>query len=313
VEAHLTLLLVLAIIGIAIGAVTWTKRRSATVHSTLNIDYQQIAARQEEARRARENAERQRSLAEQERYRLEINELNDKSIHAFEAAVQTLEAAEQHLDQAEKDFDERAFAPFWNSVERAAAALGSFHENVSLIKANSAKYVQLAKNCRDSIESFAVSIGSPLKLKLATATSDRLNDIVRQAQRNFEFSMIYEQRKTNQVLLAGFKSLAQALEEMTWRITSSVDELATSVYDMTTTLSNSMHETSNSMHEISNSMHEIQGHMAKSIDHTARLASAAEIQLREAPARAAREQKALEMLDNIQRRRYPSIFHGGLR
>jgi uncharacterized phage infection (PIP) family protein YhgE len=288
VEAYLILLLVLAIIGVVIGAVTWTRRRSATVHTTLNIDYQQIAARQEAARRTRENAERQRRLAEQERHRLEIKELNDKSIRTFEAAVQTLGAAEQHLDQAEKDFDERAFAPFWDSVERAAAALGSFHENVGLIKANSAKYVELAKNCSDNVESFAVSIGSPLKLKLATATSDRLNDIVRQAQRNFEFSMIYEQRKTNQVLLAGFKSLAQALEEMTWRITSSVNELATSVYDMTTTLQ------------------EIQ-------DHTARLASAAEIQLQEAPARAAREQKALEMLDNIQRRRYPSFLHGGLR
>lgn len=294
-DGNLIFLLVIAVIGISIAAIATYrithKDRLATA-DLLRIDYQKRAAENEAAQRAREEAERQRDRAEQERYGREINTLNNQSIEAFERAAQTIEVAEQHLDRAEEDFAEGAFAPFWDEVERAATALGAFHENVRVINANSVKYVELTKSFRSNAESFGVSTGSPVKLKLATATVDRMNANVRNAQRNFQFAMIYEQRKTNQVLIAGFRSLAEALEEMTWRITSSVDELASSVDGMSSTLSNSLSE--------------IEGN-------TAKLASAAEIQLQQVPARTAREEKALEMLDNIQRRRHPSALHGGLR
>jgi Mg2+ and Co2+ transporter CorA len=123
-----------------------------------------------------------------------------------------------------------------------------------------------------------------------------MNGIVRKAQRNFEFSLIYEQRKTNQILVAGFRNLAQALEEMTWRITSSVDDLTSSVDRMHTSLNESLVR----IHE-----------------QTERIASTAEGHRADAATQAiatgARERKALEMLDNIQRKRYPSFMNGGLR
>jgi DNA anti-recombination protein RmuC len=98
--------------------------------------------------------------------------------------------------------------------------------------------------------------------------------------------MIYEQRKTNQILVAGFTNLADALNDMTWRITDSIDNLASSVDGMTSTLNESMQA-------IHSRMGDIHEELSK-----------------EASERAVREKKALEMLDNIQRRRKPSLLEG---
>ena len=256
-----------------------------------NEEQNRLAAA-EAARRAREEAERQRDLAEQARYLTELNSLNQRAIEAFEVTPQTIEAAERHLDRAEEDFADGAFAPFWDSVERAATSLGACHEKLRLITDNSSKYAELSKKYRGKAGAFAVSPKAANKLKLAAATSDRMNGVVRKAQRNFQFSVIYEQRKTNQILVAGFRSLAEALDEMTWRITSSVDNLATSINKMSSTLDESLR----AIHS-----------------QTEKIASVAQAYQQDAAARAAREEKALEMLDNIQRKRHPSALHGGLR
>lgn len=64
-------------------------------------------------------------------------------------------------------------------------------------------------------------------------TAERMKAIVRKAQRSFQFATIYEQRKTNQILIAGFTNLAEALDQMAYRITDSIDNLTNSVDVMT--------------------------------------------------------------------------------
>lgn len=273
-------LLMIALVAGGIWFIAWS------------VEEQKREEAQESAHLAREAAERQRDRAEQERYLSEMTALNQQAMQALETTPRAIEAAERHLDQAETDFAEGAFAPFWDSVERAAEDLGAFQENVQLITSNSTRYVEIRKKYRGNAELFCVSQKSAPALKIAALTSNRMSNIVRRAQRNFEFSVIYEQRKTNQLLVRGFRSLAQALEEMTWRITSSIDELTFSVDSMSSSLNQSLGE--------------IRTHAAK-------LATAADMYMKDTPARAAREEKVLEMLDNIQRRRHPSILNDGLR
>ena len=107
--------------------------------------------------------------------------------------------------------------------------------------------------------------------------------------------MIYEQRKTNQILVAGFKSLGQALEHMTWQLTSSIDDLNSSVNAMSSTLNSSLLKIHGQAEQLNSAM---TGHRQEVA--------------REASGRADREKKVVEMLDNIQRDRYPSILHGGV-
>jgi methyl-accepting chemotaxis protein len=112
--------------------------------------------------------------------------------------------------------------------------------------------------------------------------------IVRKAQRNFQFAMIYEQRKTNEILVEGFTDLAEALAGMTSQITTSINELASSVGELTSTFNESMGEIYSRMDittETTNQQHR-------------------EI-MDEAYGQAERQEEVVEMLDNIQRGRKP--------
>ena len=54
----------------------------------------------------------------------------------------------------------------------------------------------------------------------ASHTANRMRAVVRRAQKDFHFATIYEQRKTNQLLVAGFSSLGQAINELGDRLDS---------------------------------------------------------------------------------------------
>lgn len=259
--------------------------------------------REAQARRDRDawEAEMERKRAEREARNKQLLKLGDESISLFESIPEHLRLAERHLEQAGVDFAEGAFAPFWDSIERAAKLLGRFDEGIRHINQNSIRYhdvvrQQLADAPREGllektateVPSFPVSKLGIERLATGTATGERMKLIVREAQRNFHFATIYEQRKTNHILVAGFTNLAQALDQMTSRITDSIGQLATSVDDMSSTLTTSVRAIDS----------RLEGMEAASARHRELLAE-------QASARSSRELKAIDMLDNIQRHRRP--------
>jgi hypothetical protein len=242
--------------------------------------------KEEAERKAKEEARLQRHREEQQGYRKQMVDLGEQTIGLFESMPQHLDSAEKWLDRAEVDFADSAFAPFWDSVENATKWLAHFDEGIHHIKDNSLRYTELIKKYEDTSPQFPLARQSVEKLGVGSVTAKRMQSIVRQAQRNFQFATIYEQRKTNQILVAGFTNLANALNEMTWRITDSINNLAGSIDGMASTLSESMQ----AIHSRIGDIHE---EFSK-----------------EASERTVREEKALEMLDNIQRRRKPSLLEG---
>jgi hypothetical protein len=247
----------------------------------------------EDAKRQKERDERERTAKaersrEQQGYHTQMIVLGEESIGLFESMPQHLRSAEKYLDQAEVDFGDGAFAPFWDSIEHAAKALGRFDEGVHHIKDNSSRYTELTRKYESTPPPFPLARQSVVKLRVGTATAERMKAIVRTAQRNFQFATIYEQRKTNKILVAGFTNLAQALEQMTWQITTSIDDLASSVDVMTSTLDKSMHAIHSRMSDMAERTKQHHDEFMK-----------------EASERATREKKVLEMLDNIQRGRRP--------
>ena len=202
----------------------------------------------------------------------------EDSIGLFESMPKCLSRAERSLTQAEADFADGAFAPFWDSIESAATALGRFDECVHRIAENSSAYTELIKKHEGASPQFPITHRAVIKLSVGSEIAERMKGTVRTAQRNFQFATIYEHRKTNQILVAGFTSLAQALDRMAWQITASVDDLRVSV-DAAASAANEMTENAEQYHQ--------------------------EV-MRESSGRATRERKALDMLDNIQRHRRPS-------
>lgn len=196
------------------------------------------------------NEKEKRRQEEQQGYHKQMIVLGEQSIGLFESIPKHLESAEEYLDQAEFDFSDGAFAPFWDSIEKAVKTLGHFDEGVQQIKGNSTRYTNLISKYEDTPPHFPLARKSVEKLRVGTATAERMKAIVRTAQRNFQFATIYEQRKTNQILVAGFNNLAHALDRMTWQITTSINDLAGSVDAMASTLNESMHAIHSRMGDI---------------------------------------------------------------
>ena len=220
-------------------------------------------------------------VAHQNRVRERLSHLNEESLSLIESMPGCVATAESHLDQAEVEFADRAFAPFWSAVEHAARSLAGIHESVQKLECNSGEYAALLTQVRGQAPSFAVTCRATSRLSIATATSQRMHGIVRRAQRDFEFSVIYEHRKTNQILVAGFTHLAQAIDEMASRLSASIDGLTASVDKMTTALDETLR----------------------------RLSSKSGNRTTETPDSAAnREQRVMENLDAIAWARYPTAI-----
>lgn len=245
------------------------------------------ATKQREAEAAAKAAEEQRQReAERERQRqyfTSLVDLGSNSFALFEAMPTHLMTTEELLDQAESDFEEGALAPFWDSVERAAMLLGRFDDSVRTITTNAERHTDVAKNYEGTPPPFPIILDSVTGMAAANTTTDRMKAIVRKAQRNFQFATIFEQRKTNQLLVAGFTNLAQALDGMGRRIESSIDDLGGRISEMSSTLGGSLQK------------------LGSTLDDTH-----ATLQ-KDAADRAERHKQALTMLDNIQRRRKPLL------
>ena len=162
-----------------------------------------LAAKKAEEERERlrreEMAKAEAHRAAQQTYQAELVKVSDGSLQTFEALPNTLLDAESLLDQAEHDFKEGAFAPFWDSIEQATLRLGRFDNGVASISHNLKRHGDLSKLYEAKAPRFPIVLDSVKGMVAGSTTADRMKVIVRQAQRNFQFASIYEQRKTNQI------------------------------------------------------------------------------------------------------------------
>jgi methyl-accepting chemotaxis protein len=256
---------------------------AAALQRKLQAEAEARLRREKEEREAREAAVRAEEIARLERAKRcredTLSSVNS-SLSLFELMTQNLNSADAWLDEAEDNFDDGAFAPFWDSIEKATKQLARFHANLKNFKETSGRYTELVRRIEGVPPEFPISPQSVARLNVAADTTRRLKAIVRKAQCDFQFATIYEQRKTNKILIAGFSNLAQALDGMTDQITGSINDLASSV---------------SRVRESTVSIHERMGETAETaIQHNEemrRLASDA----------ADRERKALELLEAVER------------
>jgi len=254
-----------------------------------------VAIQEKKERQAREAWQKAQEEAhhreEQEELRKQIFLYVNQTLELFESAPKLLITAEEYLDQAEIDFKENAYSPFWNSIENAVKALGQIDESINEISNNAHKYSNLIKKYENIPPKFPLTHQSIEKLAVVgMATAKRMEAIVRTAQRNFQFAMIYEQRKTNQILIAGFTNLADAIDRMTWEITESINTLGNSVDIMTSALSESINTISSKMD-----------------DATGKIVQQYKELIKEASETTEQEKRIIKMLDNIQRGRKPLL------
>jgi hypothetical protein len=132
--------------------------------------------------------------------------------------------AYEHLDLAEREFAESAFAPFWDQVENATRKLAEYEWKLRELERLATAYQQAAP--KYGLPSLTLP---PIQIPDARPVAARLTGKVRKAQRVFHFASIYEQRKTNAVLVDGFSTLSSAISDLGSMLSGTIEELAHTV------------------------------------------------------------------------------------
>lgn len=147
------------------------------------------------------------------------------SIELFDALPKSLEGCSDWLDRAEYEFENNAFGPFWDAVEEAADYLASFNSSVRYILQNAENYYSSLKGRNHNFPSFSVR---PESLPISSSIIKEFDRVVRMGQTNFQFATIWEQRKTREVLIAGFRTLGEAVGNLGVTIENSISDLSLS-------------------------------------------------------------------------------------
>lgn len=191
-------------------------------------------------------------------------------------------AAERSLKEAENEFAEGAFAPFWDAIQNAATSLARFDSMLQQVTHHSERYKTDLKLIDEAVlkpPQFDLQFGI---LPDVSQTANRLRALVRLGQKDFHFATIYEQRKTNNILVEGFSNLGQAINDMGYLLNNSLTTLSSSVSDLA------------------------EKYEYNSKDLLAGIRSLKEQIRSDEEARREHERIEREMLNNIQRRRKPA-------
>lgn len=252
-------------------------------------------ARQERRRQADyENQKQLEYVARRGRVADQLAAMAHGSVASLQRIPGHIQEASRALDAADTDFGEGAFAPFWDAVERAIRALGQIYEETERVRHDAHIYAQDMAQYQLQLQPFPISQNALTVLAPVHHITQRLSATVRQAQRNFQFATIFEQRKTNQVLVAGFTSLAHALDGVGARIEGAVEALGAQI----------SRDISRANASLGASMATINTTLETNMSAMQASAEQANAQFKAA---AGRQDRALDMLDNIQRGKKPLL------
>jgi len=139
---------------------------------------------------------------------------------------QHLSRASSLLQEAQREFNDSAFSPFWDAVENAARQLAAFDDKTKQLTQHATAYYRSLEGRKHTFPSF------PLKKRAmpdATSVLNELRRVVRMGQTNFQFANIWEHRRTREVLIAGFRTLGEAVNNLGATIEYSISDLQHSV------------------------------------------------------------------------------------
>jgi hypothetical protein len=296
----------LVLLGIA--AFFWMVRKAAEGRE----EARKVAKRRTAADKAEKEKLRQR-LDHEKNVRCQVVN-NIKS--AINAAKQTmceipvcLSASEQSTLRAAANFETRSFYPFWDCMAEAVSHLSNYKANIERLDYHGTQYAQQTKHYRtlpgakdeDVPRPFPASRASLPALRNGAATAERINALYSHAHRDFEFSNIYANWKTNQTLVKGFENMAHGLDvirdelqHIDLTLNSGFDKVSTSVEVGAAAVMGAIDNQSDALTK------SIEAQSAVVTDGMGRLAEQSAAARRE---QSASETEMIDLLDNIQRKR----------
>jgi hypothetical protein len=171
-----------------------------------------------------ERIRKQREEHQQRKKRLqEIKRLETDIPLTFERLGHLSNKIENDSLEAEQLFDERAFDPFWQHIEAICCGVKKYNEEIDKLKENITKYDSLTVNQGGDDSDLIDAIESIPSLKKPI---ERVNNLLYEAHRDFEFATIYEQRKTQSYIYESFTDLKRSIETAHKDLTVAVKDIA---------------------------------------------------------------------------------------
>lgn len=186
----------------------------------------------EEAIEANRRVERA-NQSEIRRVKDEANSLAQRLTGIYESSLKLASELPQHLKQAVHalgeaavEYNDNAFSPFWDAIENAAKQLASFNDKANQLAQNANEYYRMLKGRKHTFPAF------PIEIRTIPDASSVLNEfrrVVRMGQTNHDFADIWELRRIQAVLIAGFRTLGEAVNNLGHTIESSISYLQQSI------------------------------------------------------------------------------------
>lgn len=261
--------------------------------------------RNEATRQAERDKERAlRLLREKQR-----NEAVTQIKATLVAAKETMRAIPKHLSdsenfvsQAAKKLGDRSFYPFWDNVAEAVARLALYRKSIEELNRHHKDYERQIAEYRAMPSSDANAVFAPFpvtktalpSLQNGAVTAERINALYDGAHRDFEFSNIYANWKTNQSIVVGFDNLSRGIDGIRDDLLGINMALESGFSNVEAAIGRSANTISSAINEQSEVLNSIQdSSMRELVEHN----RSARIE------RSTNEAEMIDLLDNIQRKR----------
>lgn len=154
---------------------------------------------------------RQESLREAESGTQNTKDYVASSLQEIKALRQNIHTTESLINQAQHEFRENAPSPFWDRIQDSIIQLSTCQENLKELSRYAEMYSSNLRGRQHNFPQFPVSTSLVPDLR---SLSFELHRVICQGQTTDNFSMNFEIRRTREAIIAGFKSLGEALDNV---------------------------------------------------------------------------------------------------
>jgi hypothetical protein len=227
----------------AVGAVWFGIKEGLNVQKEREARERAIAQAE---RRHREEREAAREAARRS-LQTRVTQNAREAATRFLSLPNLLGAVEEQRDRAKDHYANGAFSPFWECVEAAYGILGTYKRALDDIARISRQYaVDVSSYVREygaptpPFSEFPVTVDDARAGAAAESLQASLAQIVYEAQKQPTFAMIWEQRRNTSVLIAGFTTLAAAVNGMKQTLSLAISGLESTIESSSTEVSSSV-------------------------------------------------------------------------
>lgn len=180
-------------------------------------------SKDEEETKRINNSLKMRAKSEASFYTQKMNLILSNSKEIVEQILPYFEnLARQSIDSAKTEFAENAYSPFWSEIEKASKSLAYYKEAINQLCVNSEIYSFTLKGKNHN---FPIPFPFATNISISQVVIDDYKNVIRKAQTNATFSIIWEQRRNSEILIAGFTTLENTIRNMSNELLSAINDL----------------------------------------------------------------------------------------